>query len=221
VVGGHRQQHGTDFDETFAPVCSYRSVRMLLAVSAGGGLVLRQYDIRTAFLNVELEEEVFIRAPAGTKHLAGACGRVLRLRSALYGLRQAPRAWSKRLKGELRSRGFAESHADPLLWIKRRHNGIVLSMFYVEDGLVAAHTAAEADALVELVGSIFEIRALSKPEDFLGINISWDFAVGAIIISQESQALALATQLCVTGSWRALPTSPETFAGLRARGAHG
>jgi hypothetical protein len=64
---------------------------------------LRQFDIRTAFLNRELKEEVFIRAPAGAEHLAGGCGRVLRLRRALHGLRQAPRAWNQRLETELRS----------------------------------------------------------------------------------------------------------------------
>jgi hypothetical protein len=116
VAGGHRQQQGVDFEETFAPVCSYRSVRMLLAVAAREGLALRQFDIRNAFLNGELKEEVFIRAPAGAGNLAGGSGRVLRLRRALYGLRQAPRAWNQRLEVELRSRGFVQSHADPALW---------------------------------------------------------------------------------------------------------
>jgi hypothetical protein len=105
VAGGHRQQHGIDFGKKFAPVCSYRSVRMLLAVVAREGLVLRQFDIRTAFLNGELEEEVFIWALAGAEHLAGARGSLLRPRRALYGLRQAPRAWNKYLEGELRSWG--------------------------------------------------------------------------------------------------------------------
>jgi hypothetical protein len=58
VAGGHRQQHGLDFADTFAPVCSYRTMRMILAVSAHEDLVLRQFNIRTAFLNGELEEEV-------------------------------------------------------------------------------------------------------------------------------------------------------------------
>jgi hypothetical protein len=79
---------------------------MLLAVAAREGLALREFDIRTAFLNGELKEEVFIRATAGAEHLAGGSGRVLRLRRAHYGLRHAPRAWNQRLETELRSRGF-------------------------------------------------------------------------------------------------------------------
>jgi hypothetical protein len=83
VAGGHRQQYGLDFEDTFAPVCSYRTMRMILAVSAHENLVLRQFDVRTAFLNGELEEEVYVRPPPGAEHLAVGNKRVLRLRRAL------------------------------------------------------------------------------------------------------------------------------------------
>jgi hypothetical protein len=102
VAGGHRQQHGLDFVDTFAPICSYRTMRMILAVSAHEDLVLWQFDVCTAFLNGELEEEVYVRPPPGAEHLAVGNKRVLRLRRALYGLKQASRAWNKRLEGELR-----------------------------------------------------------------------------------------------------------------------
>jgi hypothetical protein len=75
VAGGHRQQQGIDFQETFAHVCSYRTLRMLRAASAHEGLVLRQFDIRAAFLNGVLEEEVYMRPPVGAEHLTeGYCG---------------------------------------------------------------------------------------------------------------------------------------------------
>jgi hypothetical protein len=189
VAGGHKQQHGLDFDETYAPVCGLRTMRMVIAVAAHEGLKMRQFDIRTAFLNGELEEEVYIRAPAGAPGLANQ-GRVLRLRRALYGLRQAGRAWNKRLESELRAKGFTQSSADPSLWILRSETGAVLSMFYVDDGLVAARTAAEADALVDLVASMFAIRKLGEPTDFLGIEISRDWQAGTITIDQKRKATA-------------------------------
>jgi hypothetical protein len=69
VAGDHRQQQGVGYEEKFAPVCSYHYVRMLLAVAAREWLALRQFDIRTTFLNGELKEEVFIRAPpVGAEH---------------------------------------------------------------------------------------------------------------------------------------------------------
>jgi hypothetical protein len=89
-------------------------------------------------------------------------------------------------------------------------------MFYVDDRLVAERSAAEAEALVEQVGSIFEIMDISEPKDFLGIEISRDLALGTITISQESTTFVLAKQLVVNRSRRALSMSPETYAGLRA-----
>jgi hypothetical protein len=128
-------------------------MRMILAVSAHENLVLRQCDVRTGFLNGELEEEVYVRPPPGAEHLAVGNKRVLRLRRALYWLQEASGAWNKGLEGELRSKGLEQPDADPALWILLGEIGAFHVMFYVDDGLVAAKTAAEADALVELVES--------------------------------------------------------------------
>jgi hypothetical protein len=144
------------------------------AVAAHADLGLRQFDIKTAFLHGYLKEEVYVRPPRGCEHLAGAPGRVLRLGRALYGLRQAPRAWNECLASELRSRGFEQSNADPSLWIRKSENGMVLTMFYVDDGMVAAQTAEEADDLVDLITSILKTRKLGEPQDMLGIEIAPD-----------------------------------------------
>jgi hypothetical protein len=215
VAGGHRQQYGLDFEDMFAPVCSYRTMRMILAVSAHENLVLRQFDVRTAFLNGELEEEVYVRPPPGAEHLAVGNKRVLRLRRALYGLKQASRAWNKRLEGELRAKGFEQSDADPALRVLRGEGGAVLVMFYVDDGLVAAKTTA--DALVDLVGSmhIFEIRKLGEPQDFLGIRICRDRSAGTITVDQDDKAEAPAAEVGVSGQCRMVPMSPEVYWKLR------
>jgi hypothetical protein len=117
VAGGQRHCPEIDFQDTFAPICLYRTLRMILAISAHEGMVLRQFDICNAFLNGELEEEVYVRPPVGAEHLAVGERRVLRLRRALYGLRQAPRARNQCLEGKLREKGFKQSEADPSLWI--------------------------------------------------------------------------------------------------------
>jgi hypothetical protein len=179
MAGGHKQRPGVDFNETFPPVCSYRTLRMMLAVAALADLTLRQFDIKTAFLDGHLKEEVYVRPPRRWEHLAGGPGRVLRLRRALYGLRQAPRAWNERLMTELTARGFVQSDADPSLWIFYGEGGAILTMFYVDDGMVAVRTNAEADALVDLIGSIFEVRKLGEPRDMLGIKISQDRQAGS------------------------------------------
>ena len=91
-----------------------------------------------------------------------------------------------------------------------------MAMFYVDDGLVAARTAAEADALVDLVASMFSIRALGEPEDFLGIRITRDRVARTITIDQEDKAHALSASCGLTGECRGVPMSPDTYAGLRA-----
>jgi hypothetical protein len=111
--GGHRQQYGLDYEDTFAPVSSYRTMCMILTASAHENLVLRQFDVRTAFLNGELEEEVYVRPPPGAEHLAVGNKRVLQLRRALHGLKQASHAWNKRLKVELRAKGFSRMWTRP------------------------------------------------------------------------------------------------------------
>jgi hypothetical protein len=149
VAGGHRQRQGLDFEETYASVGSYRTMRMMMAIAAHEDLGLRQFDVRTAFLNGWLKQEVDLRVPAGLEEQLGTAGKVLRLRRAIYGLSQASRAWNERLQGELARRGFAQSDADPPLWIVNGEGGAVLFLFYVDDGLVAARTPKEADALVD------------------------------------------------------------------------
>jgi hypothetical protein len=89
-------------------------------------------------------------------------------------------------------------------------------MFYVDDGLVAARTDAEADALVALMATMFEIHELGEPQDLLGIRITRDRVACTISIDQEDKAIALAAALGVSGEVRRLPMSPDVYASLRA-----
>ena len=206
VAGGHKQVHGLDFGETYEPVCSYRTLRMVLAVAAHEDLELRQFDVRTAFLNGKLEEEVYLRPPRGAEHFLNvASGEVLRLYKALYGLRQAGRAWNKCLEEQLRQKGFRQSNADPSLWIVSGESGETLVMFYVDDGLVAARSAADADAVVRLVASLFEIREIGEPQDFLGIRITG--RPGASKWTRKTRR----------GRWRQPPASAGRLAVCRCR----
>ena len=133
-----------------------------------------------------------MRPPAGFEYLAGGPGHVLRLRRAMYGLRQAPRAWNKCLEAERTKRGFVQSNAEPGLWLLYGENGAVMCMFYVDDGLAAASSDEEAEALVDLVAFMFAIRRLGEPEDVLGIEVLRDWDAGTITLCHERKALALA-----------------------------
>ena len=89
---GYAQEQGIDYDETFSPVARYETVRTLLAVAASKNMKLKQFDVKTAFLYSELEEEVYLEQPEG---FDDGSGRVCRLKRSLYGLKQAPRCWNK------------------------------------------------------------------------------------------------------------------------------
>jgi hypothetical protein len=110
VVKGFRQQEGVDYDEVFAPVSKHTTLRALLAVAAELDLELDLVDIKTAFLNGELEEDVYIQQAPG--YVQGSPSMACHLNKALYGLKQAPRTWHLTLAKALDSLGFTPSEAD-------------------------------------------------------------------------------------------------------------
>jgi hypothetical protein len=123
VARGFSQVEGIDYDETFAPVTRYSSIRSMLALSAQMGWKIHQMDVKTAFLNGQIEEEVYIEQPEGFEtfdHESHVC----RLKRALYGLKQAPRAWYTRIDNYFTGLGFTKSEADANLYhimVKGKH----------------------------------------------------------------------------------------------------
>lgn len=96
VVRGFMQRAGLDYSEVFAPVARLETVRLIIALASWKNWELWQLDLKSAFLNGSLEEEVYITQPPGFE-IKGSENKVLKLRKALYGLKQAPRAWNKRI----------------------------------------------------------------------------------------------------------------------------
>jgi hypothetical protein len=118
VAQGFSQKEGIDYEETFAPVACLEAIRILLAFSVAKRFKLHQMDVKSAFLNGVLEEEVYVRQPPGFQsekypHL------VYKLTKALYGLKQAPRAWYGRLRGSLFERCFEMGKVDETLFLLR------------------------------------------------------------------------------------------------------
>ena len=131
VARGFMQREGIDFNEVYAPVSKYTTVRALLSMAAAEDLELHQLDIKTAFLNGELEETIYMKQPEGYEE--GGPSMVCHLHKSLYGLRQAPRAWHARLKTELESMGFTASQADPGLNTANLKDGRVFNVRDLEE----------------------------------------------------------------------------------------
>jgi hypothetical protein len=105
VAQGYSQKEGIDYEETFAPIARLEAIRILLSFSVAKGFKLYQMDVKIAFLNGFLEEEVYVRQPPGFESVEFP-HRVYRLRKALYGLKPAPRAWYGYLGGSCSARGL-------------------------------------------------------------------------------------------------------------------
>src|SRR6187551_301198 len=111
VAQGYTQVKGLDFDETFAPVARLEAIRMLLAYACSHNIKLYQMDVKSAFLNGDLSELVYVEQPPGFEDPKFP-NHVYKISKALYGLKQAPRAWYERLMNFLVSKGFKIGEVD-------------------------------------------------------------------------------------------------------------
>jgi hypothetical protein len=183
VAKGFRQKEFIDYDEVFAPVGKYATFRTLMALVAKDNLELHQLDIKTAFLQGYLEEDIYIAQPPGYEE--GEPGMACHLIKALYGLKQAPRAWHTRLHTELDSYGFKASEADPGLYTYNGKSDNIFLMVYVDDILIAAKDMATVDEIKRRLQTSFEARDLGEAETYLGINITRDRGSRTLKIDQE------------------------------------
>ncbi|GJR52390.1 retrovirus-related pol polyprotein from transposon TNT 1-94 [Tanacetum coccineum] len=129
---GYSQEEGIDFEESFAPVARLEAVQIFIAHAAHNSFPIYQMDVKMAFLNGPLKEEVYVAQPEGfidPDHIE----KVYLLRKALYGLKQAPRAWYDELFNFLMSKGFTKGTIDPMLFKIKYGEDILLVQIYVDD----------------------------------------------------------------------------------------
>ena len=119
---------GIDFSETFAPVARIDTVRTMLALAAQKGWQVYQLDVKFAFLNGELQEEVYVEQPQGFV-VEGMEHKVYKLNKALYGLKQAPRAWYSKIDRGFLDHNFPKSASEPTLYVKTQGSNEFLVVF--------------------------------------------------------------------------------------------
>jgi hypothetical protein len=196
VVKGFRQKEGVDFNEVFAPVSKYSTMRAFMAKVAAEDLEMHQVDIKTAFLNGDLEEVIYIEQPEG--YTEGPPGTALRLNKTLYGLKQAPRAWYNRLFKELQIYGFTASESDPSLFKLAMKTCNIYLLIYVDDILIAGKDIAMVNNIKSKLLKSFEGRDLGEVTSFLGINITRNRKSNELKLDQTGMINAIVEKFGMT-----------------------
>nr|GEY23780.1 retrovirus-related Pol polyprotein from transposon TNT 1-94 [Tanacetum cinerariifolium] len=186
VARSYRQEEGIDFEKSFAPVARLEAIRIFLAYAAHKNMVVYQMDVKTAFLNGNLREEVYVNQPDGCVDLDNP-NHMYKLKKALYGLKQAPRAWYDMLTSFLISQDFYKGSVDPTLLIRKNGNDLLLVQIYVDDIIFASPTLELCDLFAHLMCSKFKMSMMGKMSLFLGLQISQ--SLRGIFINQSKYAI--------------------------------
>ena len=170
VAQGYNQQEGIDYDETYAPVARLEAIRMLLAYACYKDFKLFQMDVKSAFLNGFISEDIYVKQPPGFENHISP-NHVYKLNKALYGLKQAPRAWYDRLSGFLLENDFIRGKMDSTLFIKTLNNDMLLVQIYVDDIIFGSTNENLCKDFSEFMQKEFEMSMMGELNFFLGLQI--------------------------------------------------
>uniref|UniRef100_A0A2N9EBZ3 Reverse transcriptase Ty1/copia-type domain-containing protein n=1 Tax=Fagus sylvatica TaxID=28930 RepID=A0A2N9EBZ3_FAGSY len=171
VVKGYKQKEGVDYFDTYSPVTRITSIRMLIAIAVLYNLEIHQMDIKTAFLNGELDEEIYMEQPEGFI-VPGKEKKVCRLVKSLYGLKQAPKQWHEKFDNAMMSNGFRINECDKCVYVKNTTSGYVIVCLYVDDMLIMSSNNGIIKATKRMLNSKFDMKDLGVADVILGIKIT-------------------------------------------------
>lgn len=214
VAKGFLQKEGVDYGEIFAPVARIETVRLVVAIASMKGWSMYQFDVKSAFLNGPLEEEVFVKQPPGFE-VAGHEGKVYKLKKALYGLKQAPRAWNKKIDSVLIQIGFSKCISEHGVYVRgENESDLVILCLYVDDLLITGNNKIGIDKVKQLLKNQFEMTDLGSLSYFLGIEFKETEA--GIVMHQSKYATDLLKKFRMTDC-NAATTPAETGLALSLR----
>ncbi|GJS71290.1 retrovirus-related pol polyprotein from transposon TNT 1-94 [Tanacetum coccineum] len=171
VAQGFRQEEGINFEESFAPVARIEAIRIFVENAAHKNMTIYQMDVKMAFLNGELKEEVYVSQPEGFVDQDNP-SHVYKLKKALYGLKQAPRAWYDMLSSFLISQHFSKDAVDPTLFTQQAGNDLLLVQIYVDDIIFASTNTAICNEFANQMTTKFKMSMMGQISFFSGLQIS-------------------------------------------------
>ncbi|GJZ90850.1 putative RNA-directed DNA polymerase [Tanacetum coccineum] len=185
VAKGCTQTYGIDYEETFSPVADIRAIRILIAIAAYYDYEIWQMDVKTAFLNGRLDEDIYMEQPEGyvdPNYPNGVC----KLQRAIYGLKQASRQWNKRFDEEIKRFGFTQNRDEPCVYRKASGSNVVFLILYVDDILIMGNNIPRLKEVKDYLGKCFSVKDLGEAAYILGIKIYRDRSLRLIGLNQSA-----------------------------------
>ena len=181
VEKGFSQVQGVDYDETISPIAMLKSVQIMLAIVAFYDYEIWQMDVKTAFLNGYLKEELYMMQPEGFVEPKGA-NKVCKLQRSIYGLVQASRSWNIRFNEVIKAFGFIQVYGEACLYKKVSGSSVAFLILYVDDILLMGNNTEVLESIKAYLNKIFSMKDLGEAAYILGIKIYRDRSRRLIVL---------------------------------------
>ncbi|GJW53621.1 retrotransposon protein, putative, ty1-copia subclass [Tanacetum coccineum] len=218
VAKGFTQTYGVDYEETFSPVADIRAIRILIAIAAFYDYEIWQMDVKTAFLNGHLSEEVYMVQPEGFVNPKYP-NRVCKLKRSIYGLKQASRQWNKRFDDEIKKFGFSQNRDEPCVYMKASGSYVTFLILYVDDILIMGNNIPMLQDVKSYLGRCFAMKDLGEAAYILGIKIYRDRSKRLIGLCQSAYIEKILKRYFIENSKRGTIPMQEKLKLSKSQGA--
>ena len=170
VVKGYTQKEGIDYEETFSPIAMLKSIRILLSIGTHYDYEIWQMDVKNAFLNGNLEEEIYMMQLKGfiaknQEHM------VCKLKMFIYGVKQASRSWNIRFDQAIKSFGFEQNLNEPCVYKRHRDKEVMSLVLYVDDILLIGNDVGVMSSVKVWLSSQFDMKDLGEANFIVEIKL--------------------------------------------------
>src|SRR3954449_9399525 len=203
VAKGFRQVQGVDYDETLSPVAMFKSIRILLAIAAYHDYEIWQMDVKTAFLNGNIEEEFYMMQPEAFVDPRNA-GKVCKLQRSIYGLKQASRSWNLLFDEVIKAFGFVQNIEEFCVYKKLSGSSVAFLVLYVDDILLIGNDKRFLEEVKEYLNGQFSMKDLGEAAYILGIKIYRDRPNRRLALSQNTYIDKILKRFSMDNSKRGL-----------------
>lgn len=211
MAKGYTQKEGEDYFDTYSHVARITTIRVLLSLAASYGLIIHQMDVKTAFLNGELEEEIYMDQPNGFV-VKGEERKVCKLLKSLYGLKRAPKEWHEKFERTLNSAGFVINEADRCVYCRHGASNSVLLCLYVDDISIFGTNIVAINEVKSFLSKSFDMKDLGEADVILNIKLIKDES--GITLTQSHYVEKVLSRFCFMDS-KPSPTPSNPSVTLR------